>query len=192
MSKNLQTTVEDASTQQSRRVLVGVVQHGLTVEIAGTGKIVVVDFADNKARVFVTNDDGEVVDDPLEVIELAPPEAGVAIPEEPEPLFEYVLVDDKGEDCNWCHQDDMENPVVADDIVSLVSQAMDWANVCGGVAIAIAEGKPLPGSDNLVQIQKRKVVVVPLDEEDKKELAELVQAEVADGDRETYFSDDEE
>ena len=43
--------------------------------------------------------------------------------------FQYVLVDKTtGDPAMWCHQDDMENPVVAPTIKQLVRAAADWAD----------------------------------------------------------------
>ena len=42
----------------------------------------------------------------------------------------YALVNEDGSPATWCHQDDMETPIVANTLAKLIDQMGDWCD-CG-------------------------------------------------------------
>lgn len=84
---------------------------------------------------------------------------------------QYVLVEKAtGDQAMWCHQDDMENPVVAPTIKQLVSVAADWADYAG---VTFLEEMRPGGSLESYTIAKEVIVQSGLSAEDADELKRI-------------------
>ena len=84
---------------------------------------------------------------------------------------QYVLVKkDTGDSAMWCHQDDMENPVVAPTIKQLVSTAADWVDFA--VDTFLEEMRPGGSLEDYI-IAKEILVQSGLSSEDSDELKKI-------------------
>ena len=85
---------------------------------------------------------------------------------------QYVLADkETGDQAMWCHQDDMENPIVAPTIEQLISAASEWADF--GECIFLEEMRP-GGSLEKYVIAKEVLVQSCLSAEEADELKRII------------------
>lgn len=89
----------------------------------------------------------------------------------PDVYNRFILIDANGDECMHYHQDDMEDPIVADTIKTLLCRAADWADL--GVKDFIRLHLFPAGEPAKFFIFHERVVRRPLDDRENIDLAGL-------------------
>ena len=91
----------------------------------------------------------------------------------PETYNRYLLINNETlEPACWCHQDDMEDPIVGDSLEDLLNQAADWADLA---SVDFVESDEFKSHTIIKEVIAREV----LDKVDEAELAAFIKLAAA-------------
>jgi hypothetical protein len=91
---------------------------------------------------------------------------------------QYALLNGDGTPAMHCHQDDMEDPIIADDIESLISIAADWADLGMDNFLELMDTDQIEGGP--FAIIRERIDVFTLSKKDQAELERLKQEYAVD------------